>query len=148
VEKNIQAVIMFIIVVVAGFNIIAILTLIVDLKTRDIGILRALGATSRGVSGLFLLNGALIGTLGSIFGVALGLTTAYSLNAIEKGIYQMTGFRLFPPDIYYLDAVPCEVSYPTIAVVVAASLVVSLVFSVYPAWKAARLNPIEAIRNE
>jgi lipoprotein-releasing system permease protein len=148
VEKNIMIVILFFIVLVAGFNIVAILTLVVDLKTRDIGILRALGAPARGVSALFLLNGALIGTIGSVVGVGLGLAVAYSLNPIEKCIARWTGFHLFPPDIYYLDAVPAEVNYPTIALLVAASLVVSLVFSVYPAWRAARLNPVEAIRHE
>jgi lipoprotein-releasing system permease protein len=148
IEKNMQAVILFIIVLVAGFNVIAILTLIVDLKTRDIGILRSLGATARGISGLFLLNGALIGAIGSAVGVALGLAVAYSLDPLVKGVHRLTGFQLFPPTIYYLGAVPAEVNLPTIATIAAASLLVSLAFSAYPAWKAARLNPIEAIRHE
>jgi lipoprotein-releasing system permease protein len=148
IEKNIQWVILFFIVIVAGFNIIAILSLFVELKTRDIGILRALGATSGGVSGLYLFNGTAIGTAGSILGVLLGIAVAYGLNPLEKAIHHLTGFRLFPPEIYYLDGVPAEVSPQTIALAVGATLAVSLVFSVYPAWKASRLDPLEAIRHE
>jgi lipoprotein-releasing system permease protein len=147
-EKGIQVVILFIIVIVAAFNIIAILTLLVDLKTRDIGILRALGATSGGVSGLYLLNGVTIGAVGSALGVILGVAVAYGLDPLEKLVYRLTSFRLFPPEIYFLDAVPAEVDPGTIAFVVGATLVTSLVFSVYPAWKASRLNPVEAIRHE
>jgi lipoprotein-releasing system permease protein len=147
-EKGIQVVILFIIVIVAAFNIVAILTLLVDLKTRDIGILRALGATSWGVSGLYLLNGVTIGAVGSALGVALGVAVAYGLDPLEKLVFQLTHFRLFPPEIYFLDAVPAEVDPGTVAFVVGATLVTSLVFSVYPAWKASRLNPVEAIRHE
>ncbi len=148
IEKNIQWVILFTIVIVAGFSIIAIFTLIVDMKTRDIGILRSLGATSGGVSGLYLLNGVFISAVGSLLGVGLGVAFAYGLDPIEKAVHHLTGFRLFPPEVYYLDSVPAEVSPGTVVLAVAAAVVMSLFFSVYPAWKASRLDPVEAIRHE
>jgi lipoprotein-releasing system permease protein len=80
--------------------------------------------------------------------VALGVAVAYGLDPLEKLVFRLTHFRLFPPEIYFLDAVPAEVDPGTIAGVVGATLVTSLVFSVYPAWKASRLNPVESIRHE
>ena len=148
IEKTINAVIMFFIVIVAGFNIVAILNFMVESKTRDIGILKALGATRGGISLVFLANGILIGMIGAVVGIAAGVGIALRLNRIEDFIYMQTGWRLFDPRVYYLDHVPVEINYAAVGIIVVAALVISLVFSIYPAWRASRLDPIETIRYE
>jgi lipoprotein-releasing system permease protein len=148
VEWAITVLLLFFIIMVAGFNIVAILALLVDLKTRDIGMLRSLGATTRDISGLFLLNGVVVGSLGALFGVPGGLLLAWTINPLERWIGELTGYHLFDPNIFLLDGIPTEVSYPTVAFVVAVTMAVSLAFSVHPARKAARLDPLEAIRYE
>jgi len=148
IEKNIQIVILFFIIIVAGFNVIAIFTLMVKTKVKDIGILRALGATRNGISTIFLLAGSLCGTIGSCVGVILGVGISYNLNSVVEFARQKFGFELFPKDVYYLDAVPVEIDPQTIIIIVLLTMVVSLVASIYPAVKAANLDPIEAIRYE
>jgi lipoprotein-releasing system permease protein len=147
-EKAINAFLLFFIVVVAAFNILSLLTMRVVEKTKDIGIITSLGATPYGILWLFLWQGLLIAIIGSIIGVILGHTIAANLNPIEDFIYHNTGWKLFPPDIYYLDKIPSEINYSTIVIIVIATILVSILFSIYPAIKASRLKIVEALRYE
>jgi lipoprotein-releasing system permease protein len=148
VEKTLQVIILFCIIIVAGFNIIAIYTLMVKAKTRDIGVLMALGATRGGICTIFLISGLICGTIGSIVGISLGLLLAYNLNPLAELLNRIANIEVFPKSIYYLEAIPVAIPYDTLGLIVVATMAVGLIFSIYPAIKAARCNPIEAIRYE
>ena len=148
IERYIQVIIMSLMVVIAGFSILAILWLMVREKTHDIGILMSLGATRGGIVRIFLLNGLMIGALGSALGLALGWTISANLNVIEGWLDSAFGWRVFPPSIYYLDKLPHQESPRQFIVFALAAMTVSLVAAVWPAIKASRLNPIEALRYE
>jgi len=147
-EKRVMAVILFFIIIVAGFMILSILTMIVIEKTKDIGILMSLGATVRGVMSIFLMNGLIIGVVGGLLGGALGVMMTFWLNPIADLVYRLTGFRVFPRDIYYLDKIPTELNPLSIAVTVCVAIGVSFAASIYPAWRAAKMDPVEALRYE
>jgi len=148
VEKGIQAVILFFIIIVAGFMVLAILHMIVVEKTKDIGILKALGGTSGGIMSIFLLNGLAVGIIGSVVGSVCGVVFTYNLNRLEDLIYNSTGWRVFPPDVYYLDKIPWDLQPMSIVVCALSAIGVSFLASIYPAWRAARLDPIETLRYE
>jgi lipoprotein-releasing system permease protein len=148
IEKNINAVILFFIIIVAGFNIVALMTIRVAEKTLDIGIIKALGATRRGIMSLFLYQGLLIAMLGCILGIIVGLLISFNLNTIADIIYNLSGFKVFPSDVYVLDKIPSEVNWLTIFFITLATLLTSIVFSLYPAAKAGSLSPLEALRHE
>ena len=148
VERLIQVIIMSLMVVIAGFSILAILWLMVKERTRDIGVLMALGATRTGIVRIFLMNGLMIGTIGAALGLTLGWSISANLNGIEDLIFEWTGWRAFPPEIYYLDKLP-HVEDPAFFVTVAVvSMLISVVAALWPAIKASRLDPIEALRYE
>ena len=148
IEKAILNVLLFLIITVAGFGILAIFYMIVVEKTRDIGILKALGASSRGVMTIFLSYGLALGVVGSGVGVAIGLLFVNYIDNIEKGLSKLTGRKIFDETIYYFPKIPTDVS-PTMVVWVAfAAVSIAVLASVLPARRAARLHPVEALRYE
>lgn len=147
-ERRVMAFILFFIIVVAGFNILAILTMVVLEKSKDIGILKALGATTQGIMSIFLLNGLLIGSLGACIGVTAGLSLVFRINWLENVLYNVSGWRPFPPEIYYFSQIPTEVNAVSIVIIASVAIISSVVFSLYPALRAARLNPVETLRYE
>lgn len=147
-ERRVMAFILFFIIVVAGFNILAILTMIVLEKSKDIGILKALGATTQGIMSIFLLNGLLIGCIGTCIGVAIGLSVTYRINWLENFLYNISGWRPFPPEVYYFNQIPTEISLIGIILIAGVAVASSVIFSIYPSLRAARLNPVETLRYE
>ncbi|MBM4045483.1 MAG: FtsX-like permease family protein [Planctomycetes bacterium] len=148
IERKVMAVILFFIVLVAGFCIFAILHTIVLEKAKDIGILKALGGTPRGIMSIFVLTGFLIGTMGALAGMSLGLVFIRYINDVEALVKRQTGWTPFPPNIYYLDKIPSEVNPTGICAIVLVAILCSLLFSLYPAYRAARLDPVETLRYE
>ncbi len=146
VEKAVMTILLSLIVVVAAFNIVSSLTMVVMEKTRDIGVLRALGATTNAISQIFLLEGFVIGVVGVILGGILGLLLAFNLKPVASFIERTTGFSLFPKDIYFFDQIPVNINFSDVWVIMTAALAMSLLAGLYPAYQAAKLKPVEALR--
>jgi lipoprotein-releasing system permease protein len=145
IERRVMACILFTFLVIAGFAIAAILIMIVVSKTRDIGVLQAMGSTSRGVAAVFLGYGMAIGAAGSVLGLSAGILIVRYLGPIERGVRAATGFDL-PHET--LAALPTYMDWSTNALVVLAAMGVSFLAGLFPAIRAARLDPVEAIRHE
>ncbi|MBN9118286.1 MAG: ABC transporter permease [Planctomycetes bacterium] len=148
VERGILNLLLFMIVGVAGFSILAIFTMIVSEKYRDIGIMKSLGASSWGVMQIFLGYGLLLGTVGCALGTGLGLWITRNINDIEKKLTAWTGTSLFPRDVYYFKEIPTNIDPATVVLVNVGAVVIAAVFSLLPAWRAARLQPVRALRFE
>jgi lipoprotein-releasing system permease protein len=147
-ETTILNILLFLIIAVAGFGILAIFYMIVVEKTRDIGILKSLGASGRGVMGIFLTYGLTLGLVGSGVGLVLGLLFVHYINPVADFLGWMMGRPLFNPEIYYLYRIPTIVFPETVAWIVAGALGIAMLASVLPALRAARLHPVEALRYE
>ena len=147
-ETTILNILLFLIIAVAGFGILATFFMIVVEKTRDIGILKSLGAPSRGVMSIFLSYGFSLGIVGSGVGMVLGLLFVANINDIATGLEMITGQEVFDPTVYYFQDIPAIVDPITVAWVVAGAVLIAVMASVLPALRAARLHPVEALRYE
>ncbi len=148
VEKSVMTILLALIILVAAFNIVSTLIMVVMEKTKDIGILRAIGATGASIRKIFMLEGLSIGFIGVITGAILGVTMAFNLNPISDFIKQTTGLEVFPSDIYFFDRIPAEVHGGDVGIIVGFALIASVLAAIYPAHRATKLNPVEALRYE
>jgi lipoprotein-releasing system permease protein len=148
VESNVMFLILALIMLVAALNIISGLIMLVQDKARAIAVLRTMGATRGAVMRIFLITGATIGVVGTAVGLVLGLLVAYNVEPIRKGLAWLTGANLFPSEFYFLSQLPSRVETTDVLAVVALALFLSIAATIYPSWRAARLDPVEALRYE
>jgi lipoprotein-releasing system permease protein len=146
VEKRMMFIILALIVAVAAFNLVSTLVMTVTEKQADIAILRTLGATPRSVMAVFIVQGALIGVIGTLLGVAAGLFLANNLDTIFPTIERIAGFPLIPKDIYFISSLPSEPRASDVVPIALISIVLSLVATLYPSWRASRVRPADALR--
>jgi len=148
VERNMMFIILSVIVVVAAFNIISGLIMLVKDKGREIGILRTMGATQGAIMRVFLITGASIGVVGTLAGALLGVLFCVRIDEIRKFVAWLTNTNLFNPEIYYLTQLPADINMQTTGVIVGMALVLSVLATLYPSWRASRLDPVDALRYE
>ncbi len=148
IEKGILNVLLFMIIAVAGFGILAIFSMIVFEKTRDIGIMKALGASNAGVLKIFLGYGLLLGLIGAMLGSGLGVGITVYINEIEHFLTKMTGQEIFPRDVYYFKEIPTDIQPLSVLLVNVGAVGIAVVFSILPALRAALLHPVRALRYE
>ncbi|MDQ6434462.1 lipoprotein-releasing ABC transporter permease subunit [Mesorhizobium sp. LHD-90] len=148
VERNVMFMILTLIVLVAALNIISGLIMLVKDKGHDIAILRTMGATQGAILRIFLMTGAAIGVAGTIAGVVLGVVVCLNVESIRRFFSWLSGTVLFNPELYFLSQLPARMDFSETASVVAMALVLSFLATIFPAWRAARLDPVEALRYE
>jgi lipoprotein-releasing system permease protein len=148
IERNVMFLILTLIIVVAAFNIISSMIMMVKDKGRDIAILRTMGASRAMILRIFILSGASIGILGTIAGFVLGVVFTNNIEAIREGLQRVIGTDLFAAEIYFFTRIPARIDTGEVIAVVAMALALSFLATLYPSWRAARLDPVEALRYE
>lgn len=148
VERVVMFLILTLMIIVAGFNIISGMIMLVKDKTRDIAILRTMGAARGTILRVFLMSGSVIGITGTFIGFSLGVIVCWNIENIRQFLIWVTGVNLFPETLYFLSKLPAKMDSGEITTVVMISLVLTISATVYPAWRAARLDPVEALRYE
>ncbi|CEJ84614.1 Lipoprotein releasing system, transmembrane protein, LolC/E family [Hyphomicrobium sp. GJ21] len=148
VERNVMFIILSLIVLVAALNIISGLMMLVKDKGRDIAILRTMGATKGAVMRVFLITGASIGIVGTLAGLLLGVVFCWNIDSIKNFASWVTGTTVFDPSVYYLTKLPADIDVHETGGIVIMALVLSVIATLYPSWRASRLDPVEALRYE
>lgn len=147
-ERNVMFLILTMIILIAAFNIISSMIMLVKDKGQDIAIMRTMGASSHSMLKIFVLTGASIGVAGTVVGALLGISFALNIEGIRQFIENMSGTELFADEIYFLSQLPAEIDWGEVTAVIGMALFLSFAATVYPAWRAARLDPVEALRYE
>ena len=148
VERNVMFLILTLIILVAAFNIVSGLIMLVKDKSRDIAILRTMGAARGSVMRIFFMAGASIGFVGTVLGFGLGLLICDNIESIRQFLSRLAGTDLFSPEVYYLSQLPAKMQWSETGTVVAMSLMLSFLATLYPSWRAAKTDPVEALRYE
>ena len=147
-EKIAMFIILVLIVLVAAFNIISTLIMVVMEKNKDIAILKSMGASSSGILKIFMTEGLVIGVVGTALGATLGLLAAFNLEKITGFVENLFGFKILASDVYYIDKLPSQVNPLDVWIITATAILISLLATLYPSWRASRLDPAEALRYE
>ena len=148
VERNVMFIILSLIVLVAALNIISGLMMLVKDKGRDIAILRTMGATKGAIMRVFLITGASIGIVGTLAGFVLGVVFCWNLEPIRQFVAWVTNTQIFDPQVYYLNKLPADINPHETGAIVLMAMVISVLATLYPSWRASRLDPVEALRYE
>ena len=148
VEQNVMFLILTLIILVAAFNVVSSLIMMVKDKTGDIAVLRTIGAGRGAIMRIFLMCGASVGVTGTVVGTGLGLVFCLNIERIRQWLQSVTGTTLFNPEVYYLEHLPAKLDWSEVAKVIVMALVLSLLATLYPSWRAARTDPVEALRHE
>ena len=148
VERNVMFIILSLIIIVAAFNIISGLTILVKNKTREIAILKSIGVLNKSIVKIFFLVGVIIGTSATIFGIFLGVTFSMYVENIRQFLSSVFNISLFPEEIYFLSTMPSEINPSSIFIISLCSILITIIVSIFPALKAAKLDPIQALKYE
>jgi lipoprotein-releasing system permease protein len=148
IQKDTMFIVLGMIILVAAFNVISSLIMLVKDKRRDIAVMRTIGAGSGSMLRIFMMCGAFVGVTGTVIGTALGVLVCRNIAAIQHFIEQATGGQVFDSSVFMLTTLPNTVDWPSVARVVALALLLSLLATLYPSWRAARTDPVEVLRNE
>ena len=148
VERNVMFIILSLIIIVAAFNIISGLTILVKNKTRDIAILKSIGVLNKSIVKIFFLIGVIIGTSATIFGIILGVTFSMYVENLRQMLSTVFNISLFPEEIYFLSTMPSEINSSSILIISTCSILITIIVSIFPALKAAKLDPIKSLKYE
>jgi len=148
VERNVMFIILSLIIIVAAFNIISGLTILVKNKTRDIAILKSIGVLNKSIIKIFFLVGVIIGTSATIFGIFLGVTFSIYIENFRQFLSSVFNISLFPEEIYFLSKMPSEINLTSIILISVCSIIITILVSIFPAFKAAKLDPIKSLKYE
>jgi lipoprotein-releasing system permease protein len=148
IEKRVMFIILLLIVAVAAFNIVSTLVMLVTDKQSDIAILRTLGASPGSIVQIFMVQGALIGVIGTVVGLVLGVLVGFNVDTVVPFVENLLGFKFLAKDVYYISDLPSDVQLGDVTTIGIVSLVLSFIATLYPSWRASRTNPAEALRYE